>query len=381
MFGFRPGPSDDVPPELEDKEEEVVIEDICPNPLCYHSDVETEEDLTRFIYKRDKIESIDDLLELGKLYHCKKNKTYKGLDLKTICKLGEPLTKLNEMVGMKKVKDDIVNQIIFFLQGFNKKEKGEMDDEENGEMLHTIITGPPGVGKTELGKIFGSIYKNMGILSKGTMKIVKRSDLVGKYLGHTAAKTQKVIDECKGGVMFIDEAYSLGNKEGRDSFSKECLDTLNQNLTERRDFLCIIAGYKESLDECFFNYNEGLKRRFSFRYNIEKYSDEELKEIFLLKVKKEGWDFKNTKKNNKKLNTFFKDNLKYFPHFGGDIETLFLNCKIVHSRRVILLPKEDKKLLTIKDVEAGFKSFLVDRRYKEDEMKNSISPQAMMMYL
>merc|ERR1711991_1200935 len=109
----------------------------------------------------------------------------------------------------------------------------------NDDMLHTVITGPPGVGKTELGRILGHIYKGMGVLKKGHLKIVKRSDLIGKYLGHTAAKTQDVIDECSGGVMFIDEAYSLCNKEGRDSFSKECIDTLNQNLTERRDFLCI----------------------------------------------------------------------------------------------------------------------------------------------
>ena len=209
---------------------------------------------------------------------------------------------------MNKVKEDMVNQIVFFLQGFNKSDKcnecidcslgRECQQELNNDMLHTVITGPPGVGKTELGKILGQVYKEMGVLKKGTLKVVKRSDLIGKYLGHTAAKTQDVIDECSGGVMFIDEAYSLGNKEGRDSFSKECLDTLNQNLTERRDFLCIIAGYEESLDNCFFNYNEGLKRRFSFRYNITGYSAVELKQIFELKVKKESWNLKKYKKIN-----------------------------------------------------------------------------------
>ena len=92
--------------------------------------------------------------------------------------------------------------------------------------------------------------------NKYEFKIVKRSDLIGKYLGHTAAKTQKVIDSCKGGVLFIDEAYSLGNPEGRDSFSKECIDTINQNLTENKaNLLCIIAGYKDALDKCFFAYN------------------------------------------------------------------------------------------------------------------------------
>ena len=379
MFGIGPNGPIIHDEELDKKEEEE--EEICPNKLCNCSELDDDDDdISKFNYDKDSIDNIEDLINLGKLYHCKKNTEYKGLDLKVICKLSDPLQKLNSMVGMKKVKNDIVNQIIFFLQGFNKKEIGDDKNESNGEMLHTIITGPPGVGKTELGKIFGQIYKNMGILSKGTMKIVKRSDLVGKYLGHTAAKTQKVIDECKGGVMFIDEAYSLGNKEGRDSFSKECLDTLNQNLTERRDFLCIIAGYKDSLDECFFNYNEGLKRRFSFRYNIEKYCSDELKDIFLLKVKNEGWNFDKKKKNMIKLFNFFEENMKYFPHFGGDVETLFLNCKIVHSKRVILSSSE-KKLLTIKDIKKGFDSYLLDRRYKEDELKNSLSSNAMMMYL
>ena len=377
MFGI--GPSGPVLPD-EEQEKEEVIEEVCPNKLCDCSELEEDDDLFRFNYDKDSIDNIDDLINLGKLYHCKKNTKYKGLDLKVISKLSDPLQKLNSMVGMVKVKNDIVNQIIFFLQGFNKKEVNDDQEENNGEMLHTIITGPPGVGKTELGKIFGQIYKNMGILSKGTMKIVKRSDLVGKYLGHTAAKTQKVIDEAEGGVLFLDEAYALGHYEKRDSFSKECIDTINQNLTERRDFLCIIAGYKDSLDECFFNYNEGLKRRFSFRYNIDKYCSEELKDIFLLKVKNEGWNFNKKKKNLEKLNNFFEENMKYFPHYGGDVETLFLNCKIVHSKRVILSSSE-KKLLTIKDIKKGFESYLLDRRYKEDELKNSISSQAMMMYL
>src|SRR4029078_8344221 len=126
------------------------------------------------------------------------------------------------------------------------------------------------------------VYKEMGVLSKGHFTLVTRSDLIAKYLGQTAIKTQEVINNCEGGVMFIDEAYALGHSEGRDSFSKECLDTLNQNLSEKRDFLCIIAGYKDALEKCFFSMNDGLARRFNFRYDIESYTPEELMEIFLL---------------------------------------------------------------------------------------------------
>ena len=343
-------------------EPEKIIEEICPNPLCDCKDIEENEDLTKYKIDMNKINNINDLIKLGKSYHCKKNLKFHNLDLKILCNLVNPLTDLNNMVGMEKVKKDLVNQIVFFLQGFN-----------NNDMLHTIITGPPGVGKTELGKILGSIYKGMGVLKNGTLKIVKRSDLIGKYLGHTAAKTQDVIDECSGGVMFIDEAYSLGNKEGRDSFSKECIDTLNQNLTERRDFLCIIAGYEDSLNNCFFNYNEGLKRRFSFRYKIKSYSAEELKDIFLIKIKKECWEFEFKKKRKKKLEdltSFFIKNIKYFPNFGGDVETFLLNCKIFHSRRVFLLPEKNKKIITMEDVNNGFDTFIRDRDYIKNDNSN-----------
>jgi SpoVK/Ycf46/Vps4 family AAA+-type ATPase len=317
-----------------------------------------------------------------------------------MCKLVPPLNDLKNMVGMEIVKEHIVNQILFFLQGFDKQDKCndctdcsfglECKNNKNRNMLHTMVTGPPGVGKTELGKILGKVYRAMGILSTGKIKIVKRSDLIAKYLGQTAIKTQDVIDSCKGGVMFIDEAYSLGNPEGRDSFSKECLDTLNQNLSERRDFLCIIAGYADALESSFFQYNEGLARRFTFRYDIEDYSGEELKDIFKIKVKKEGWklyvnpndkdsvDDKEWKlSEEKELINFFEKNLKYFPHFGGDIETLFLQCKIHHGRRVLFLSKEEKKILSKKDIEDGFASFKKNR--KHDDKKNQ--PKYEMMYV
>ena len=97
-----------------------------------------------------------------------------------------------------------------------------------------LVKGEPGTGKTELGNILGKIYLAVGALKNDVFRVVKRSDLIAGYLGQTAIKTQKVIDQCTGGVLFIDEAYSLGNSEQRDSFSKECIDTLNQNLSEKK---------------------------------------------------------------------------------------------------------------------------------------------------
>ena len=185
-----------------------------------------------------EIHNIDDLLYLADIYDENELCTY-NIDLEKISKLKEPLINLKNMIGLDNIKQNIIDNIIYYLANINDTE----------DMLHTVITGPPGVGKTKLGKIIGDIYFNLGILKGNNnykkkrkksktrdynFKIVKRSDLIGKYVGHTAAKTQEVIDECNGGVLFIDEAYSLGNNEGRDTFSKECIDTINQNLTENK---------------------------------------------------------------------------------------------------------------------------------------------------
>jgi hypothetical protein len=369
--------------------------DVCRNPLCNHKTYE--EDPTPIINKSlTEIKHISDLIELGKNYHCKKNQMYIGMNLRILCNLVTPLTELSSLVGMQSVKEHMVDQILFFLQGHHTTIKcGKCVDcsynmpcvNSQSEMLHTVVTGPPGVGKTELGKILGKVYKEMGILSTGKFKLVTRADLIAGYLGQTAIKTQKVIDECKGGVLFIDEAYSLGNSELRDSFSKECIDTLNQNLSEKRDFLCIIAGYKDALEKCFFSYNDGLRRRFTFRYDIHPYSANELQEIFESKVVSMGWDLCYLQKKDvveaiqlieekdnikKQVDKLFKKNLKNFPNYGGDMETLLLNCKIIHSRRCIFSDGEMRKCLSFSDIENGIASFVKHRKVTKDSDSDDI---------
>lgn len=304
-----------------------------------------------FITINTELKNINDIIELGKTYspNCDYN-----INMKVLHDLVEPLQELQNLIGMDKVKEDIVGHLIYLLQKF---------DEENQDMLHTVISGSPGVGKTTLGKILGKIYLKMGILKNDTFIIAKRSDLIGKYLGHTAKLTQEVIKSADGGVLFIDEAYSLGNPEGRDSFSKECIDTINQNLSENRNFLCIIAGYTEELDKCFFAYNPGLKRRFSYRYNIEPYTPEQLRQIFLMMVTKNKWEVAST---DDVPISFFKKHTNDFKHYGGDMETLFLKCRIEHAKRVFCLPQEVKKKLTSIDINNGFNVFKLHRGIKEN---------------
>jgi SpoVK/Ycf46/Vps4 family AAA+-type ATPase len=302
-----------------------------------------------------KINSIWDLIELGKMY--KEDHNY-AINLKRLYNLIPTLEKLENVVGMENVKKTIVNQIVYFLSGLDV----------NDDMLHTVITGPPGVGKTLLGNIIGEIYYKLGIVNGNgnkyvdpitkeekdyIFKIAKRSDLIGEYLGHTAIKTQKVIDECEGGVLFIDEAYSLGNEDKKDIYSKECIDTLNQNLTEKKtQFICIIAGYPDDLDKCFFSVNDGLKRRFPFKYNIDKYTATELTHILMLMIKKKNWKL-DKQLSFDEIIEFMKINYDKFPNYGGDIETLFFNIRIAHSLRTIGKLPSIKKYITIEDIKEG----------------------------
>lgn len=332
----------------------------------FENDSENNENDEDWEYKEinRNINDINDLIELGKMYDATQKIKY-NIDLYTLSRLVEPLEKLNSMIGLDNIKKNLVGQIIYHLQ--------KLDNTED-DMMHTVIQGSPGVGKTMLGHILGDIYFNMGIIkgnkkrgrdgeNKYEFKVVKRSDLIGKYLGHTAVKTQKVIDYCKGGVLFIDEAYSLGNPEGRDSFSKECLDTLNQNLTENKgNLLCIIAGYKDALDKCFFSYNEGLARRFTFRYTIDPYTYEELRLIFIKMVKDINWSI-----NEEEIPIdFFKDNYSCFKNMAGDIETLIFNIKIEHAKRVFCKP-ECRKILKFEDIKKGFDIFCENRGAKKEE--------------
>ncbi|NBX75036.1 MAG: hypothetical protein EBQ92_00580, partial [Proteobacteria bacterium] len=178
------------------------LKDYCKNPLCDHKGFDENPNEPN-IMSITEIKSINDIINLGLSYNCQKNLLYHGMNLRIFANLIGPLTELSAMVGMNGVKEQMINQILFFVQnGSMDKRCGKCVDckfnlpciNTNKDMLHTVISGPPGVGKTELGKILGKVYKEMGILSKGTFKLASRSDLIAGYLGQTAIKTQKVIN-------------------------------------------------------------------------------------------------------------------------------------------------------------------------------------------
>ena len=305
-----------------------------------------------------KLTTLDSLIEL--INEHKDTFNHDIIQLKNIL---PELKELKALIGMEDVKKAIAFQVLFFVQNLG------MND-----MMHTVIQGPPGCGKTTLAQIVAKIYLKLGFLKNDKFIIAKRTDLIGEYLGQTAKKTQKMIDRAQGGVLFIDEAYALGsNTTNSDSYSKECLDTLNQNLSEKKaDFVCIIAGYKQDLKRCFFARNQGLERRFPWIYDIKKYNEKQLYEIFIKIVIDNGWVCETGSISPE----FFKKNNDKFPHFGGSLETLYAKVKMVHSQRVFGQPIHTKKIINKEDIDRGFKLYL-DFEQKEDKINSRKPPPGM----
>ena len=312
-----------------------------------------------------EINNINDLLTLINDYPDKKEIEY-NINIQLLHKIKGPLIELNNMIGMKSLKENIVDQLLFYIQNLHTiKSKNKGND-----FMHTVINGPPGTGKTEIAKIIGQIFSKIGILNKGVFKKVTRADLVAGYLGQTALKTKDVIKECIGGVLFIDEAYSLGNKDKKDSFSKECIDTLCESLSDHKDeLMVIIAGYEHDLNECFFNYNQGLRSRFTWNFKTDEYTGNDLYKIFIKKVNDCSWYIDEKEIDSK----WFEKNKASFKYYGRDIETLFAKTKIAHSRRVFCLDESLKKKIIMKDIEKGFDIYLKNSNSDTNENKrNSI---------
>jgi len=311
--------------------------------------------------EESNIDTLQDLLNMIDKYPLKEDVEY-NINMESLHKVKPYLLRLQNMIGMKSLKKNIVDQILYFSQDLHKGGKGMA----KGDYLHTVIYGPPGTGKTHVAKIIGKIFSKLGILKKGTFKKVTRSDLIAGYLGQTAIKTKDVIQECLDGVLFIDEAYSLGNSEKRDSFSKECIDTLCESLSNyKENLMVIIAGYESELNECFFQFNKGLDSRFTWRFKIDDYDGKDLFNMFLKKITDYEWKADASLKEE-----WFVKNKPYFTFYGRDIEVLFSKTKIAHSRRVFCKTSEEKKVITVKDLDKGFELFMDNeevKKRKDDE--------------
>lgn len=209
-------------------------------------------------------------------------KPQNDLEAKRAQKIEKILLELDSLIGLEAVK-----RLIYELQAYLEiQRKREIENLANDTIvLHAIFRGNPGTGKTTVARIIGNLFKEMGMLKKGHIIEVERADLVGEYIGHTALKTREQIKNALGGVLFIDEAYSLA-RGGEKDFGKEAIDTMVKAMEDYKDnLILILAGYKDEMT-WFLETNPGLRSRFPLHIDFPDYSIKELLAIAEQMLKK-----------------------------------------------------------------------------------------------
>jgi hypothetical protein len=325
-------------------------------------------EMPEFPIPTEDVDSIDDILNLIQFLKDHKldnicPKYRKLVDCEDI------IADFNQMIGLKGPKSSIATQILSLCDRVAGKPKPPSkaskptksgsgaaaapdEDEQEEPLLNTVFYGPPGCGKTTIANFLAKLYLKFGVLENG--KIVKgdRSNMIGQYIGETAIKTKKILTQALGGILFIDEAYQLGHAVdgNRCPFAYECITTITQFITEHKGRITVmLAGYKKDVEENFFAQNEGLDRRFPWKYTLDRNKPEELFEIFNLQAKKSGYNLGEGSVDE----SLFSENKDLFKYSGGDTQTLFDKCKMVHDKRMFSCIKSDKSLSKV-DLDKGF---------------------------
>ncbi|MCR8641602.1 AAA family ATPase [Paenibacillus sp. N1-5-1-14] len=202
----------------------------------------------------------------------------------------EVMQELDRMIGLENVKE-LVYEIYALLQVGQYRSTAGLHS--SAQVYHMIFKGNPGTGKTTVARIMAKLFQTMGVLSKGHLIEVERADLVGEYIGHTAIKTRELVKKALGGILFIDEAYSLA-RGGEKDFGKEAIDSLVKAMEDHKNsFILILAGYSLEMEQ-FLMTNPGLPSRFAIQVDFTDYSVDELMQIADLMTKEREYTFSST---------------------------------------------------------------------------------------
>lgn len=264
----------------------------------------------------------------------------------------DPMEDLNELIGLTGIKHDVRE-----LYDFTKIQKLRKDAgmKTVPVSMHLVFTGNPGTGKTTVARILARLYKQIGVLSTGQLVECDRSGLVAGYVGQTAVKTQKKIEEAMGGVLFIDEAYSLARSadQGTD-FGQEAIDTILKAMEDHRDeFVVIVAGYTKPM-ETFIHSNPGLQSRFNKFIEFPDYTVDELLAIFDLNCRK--YEYVPDPEAREQVKTLLMLRKAQMPeNFANarEVRNLFETIITNQARRIAVLEhptKEEMQRITLEDL-------------------------------
>ncbi len=343
---------------------------------CSDSDSENESEVfpeaAVFKYDLDEISDTSifleyiDYLKTWKLFKRGKDKIFNRLLLKT----EKSVRELDNMIGLTRLKSNVVKLIFSFCR--YQLKKTQKIPVNSPPMMGTILYGRPGVGKTTAATLVANIFLNLGVLSSTNIVYGKRSNMIAGYIGQTALKTEALLNQGKGGVVIIDEVYQLGSHGGsKDGFDKECINTLNQWMSENTDTFVVVCGYKGEVHEKFLSKNEGLPRRFPWRYTLDPYSSDELCEIFTKQAKDEGYviDSESTL-----IKTIFKDvnEDETLFYFGGGSTKLLLD-RIIDNHSFRTGANVSDITIKDRDIERGYLIYKENLIDQVDSIKQTIA--------
>ena len=272
----------------------------------------------------------------------KSQKTNKYTSLKT------SMDELETLIGLSKVKEEI-REISDFAKV--QKERQNQGLPTSDVSFHLVFTGNPGTGKTTVARLVAQIYKDLGIVSQGHLTEVSAKDLVAGYVGQTAIKTNEVIENALGGVLFIDEAYTLLDKTGQ-GFGQEAIDTLLKEMEDKRgDFAVIVAGYDDLMHE-FINSNPGLKSRFNKYVFFDDYTSDEMYDIFGFLCNKGKYVVSDEAKElvKKHFSTLCATKDDSFAN-GRTVRNVFENILSKQASRIASKKDKNKEILSAIEVE------------------------------